>query len=189
MNFGRFMKTALLEDGARERVVSAVLALTRSRPLIVNLEGVILPNVPAAIDDMTLAMPEELAIDMLRALGVVAVGLANNHAMDLGASGYAETKRALAAAGLPSFGQGETLALPGLDVTGLTDIDTNGSQQTDLVTDALLDRLVRADASRTSSPSCTGDGSMSPHPRRANRRWRTRCGCAPSGWWSAPTRM
>jgi len=149
-NFGRAMKTALLGDGAKDRVVGAVLELTRSRPLIVNLEGVILPNVPEAIDDMTLAMPEDLTIEMLTAIGTAGVGLANNHAMDLGASGYAETRRALDAAGIPSFGQGERLALPGLDFTGVTDIDTNGSPQTDLITDDLLDRLVGSDAIRPS---------------------------------------
>ncbi len=149
-NFGRAMKTALLADDARDRVIAAVTGLTRSRPLIVNLEGVILPNVPEAIDDMTLAMPEDLTIGMLKAIGTVGVGLANNHALDLGPSGYAETVRALEAADIPSFGQGERLALPGLDVTGLTDIDTNGSPQTDLITDDLLDRLVGSDAARPS---------------------------------------
>ena len=64
------------------------------------------------------------------------------------ASGYAETTRALDAAGIPWFGQGDVLALPGLDIVGLTDIDTNGSPQTDLLTPALLDRLVRPDANR-----------------------------------------
>lgn len=147
-NFGRFMKTALLDEAARERVVNAVRALTRGRPLVVNLEGVILSNVPEAIDDMTLAMPEDLAIPMLKALGVAGAGLANNHALDLGPTGLGETRRALLAAGIPSFAQGEILALPGLDLVGLTDIDTNGSRQTDLITPELLDRLVQADATR-----------------------------------------
>ena len=147
-NFGRYMKTALLDEAARERVVTAVRDLTRGRPLVVNLEGVILPNVPEAIDDMTLAMPEDLAIPMLKALGVAGAGLANNHALDLGPSGLAETRRALLAAGIPSFAQGEMLALQSLDLVGLTDIDTNGSRQTDLITPELLDRLVQADAAR-----------------------------------------
>lgn len=147
-NFGRFMKTALLDETARQRVISAVRGLTHGRPLVVNLEGVILPNVPEAIDDMTLAMPEDLAIPMLKALGVTGASLANNHALDLGPSGLAETRRALTAAGIPSFSQGEALALPGLYLVGLTDIDTNGSPQTDLITPDLLDRLVQEDASR-----------------------------------------
>jgi AmmeMemoRadiSam system protein B len=148
VNFGRAMKKILLRDGVADRIVSDILSLTGSRPLIVNLEGVILPNVPEALDEMTLAMPEGLAVDLLARLHVAGVGLANNHAFDLGPSGYAETLRALKQAGIPHFGQGETLALADLDLVGLTDIDTNGSKNTDLLTPALLDRLQHEDARR-----------------------------------------
>ncbi|UVK40457.1 AmmeMemoRadiSam system protein B [Mesorhizobium sp. AR10] len=148
VNFGRAMRKVLLRDGVADRIVENILALTGSRPLIVNLEGVVLPNVPEAIDDMTLAMPQGLAVDMLKKLHVAGVGLANNHAFDLGPSGYAETLRALDEAGIPHFGQGEALALADLDLVGLTDIDTNGSKNTDLLTSALLDRLVGGNAER-----------------------------------------
>jgi len=147
-NFGRAMKDVFLRDGMAEKIASEVLARTKGRPLIVNLEGVILPNVPEAIDDMTLAMPEDLAVATLKKLNVAGAGLANNHAFDLGQSGYAETLNALDAAGIPHFGQGEVLSLPGLDLVGLTDIDTNGSQHVDLLTPDLLDRLVREDAQK-----------------------------------------
>ncbi|MFA6157493.1 AmmeMemoRadiSam system protein B [Mesorhizobium sp.] len=148
VNFGRAMKKILVRDGVADKIVENILTLTGSRPLIVNLEGVILPNVPEAIDDMTLAMPEDLAATMLKRLHVAGVSLANNHAYDLGPSGYAETLRALDIAGIPHFGQGETLALADLDLVGLTDIDTNGSKNVDLLTPALLDRLLHEDARR-----------------------------------------
>lgn len=147
-NFGRAMKDVFLRDGMAEKIVAEVLARTKGRPLVVNLEGVILPNVPEAIDDMTLAMPEDLTVATLEKLNVAGAGLANNHAFDLGQSGYAETLSALDAAGIMRFGQGEMLSLPGLDVVGLADIDTNGSQHVDLLTTDLLDRLVREDAQR-----------------------------------------
>lgn len=147
-NFGRSMKMALLDPDAAQRVREAVLARTRGRPLVVNLEGVILPNVPEALDELTLAMPEDLALAWLKELGVVAVSLANNHATDLGESGLAETKRALDAAGIAHFGQGEALSLPGLDIVGLTDGDSNAARQTGLITPTMLDRLVREDATR-----------------------------------------
>ncbi len=147
-NFGRAMKHVLIRDGAEERVLDAVRSRTKGRPLIVNLEGVILPNVPEAIDDMTLAMPEDLTVAWLKQLNVAAVSLANNHAFDLGASGYAETTRALDAAGIRWFGQGEALALPHMDVVGLSDLDTNAARQVDLLTPELLDRLIRPDANK-----------------------------------------
>ncbi len=142
-NFGRAMKTALNEDGAADRIEQAVLSVTHGAPLVVNLEGVILPNVPAAIDDMTLAMPGELAIPWLKRLNVQAVSLANNHALDLNASGLAETRAALDQAGIASASQGEVLRFPGLDIVCLSDLDTNASAQIDLLTPALLDRLGR----------------------------------------------
>lgn len=143
--FGRDMAPALSHPRAAELVREAVRAATGGRPLIVNLEGVILPNVPAGIDHLTLAMPDVLALSWLRELGVVAVGTANNHATDLGESGIAETASALDRAGLRHFGQGETLDLGDLRIVGLTDIDSNAAVQTDLLTPLLLDRLVAAD--------------------------------------------
>lgn len=145
--FGRAMTQTLLQEDAAEKIEAEILALTRSRPLIVNLEGVLLPNVPEALGHMTLGMPDALAVDWLRRLNVAGVGLANNHALDLGPSGYAETVRALKSAGIAFFGQGETLELPGLDVVGLTDLVTNGTRL-DLITPELLDRLIRPNAEK-----------------------------------------
>lgn len=147
-NFGRAMKTALLDPDAADRVREAILSRTRGWPLIVNLEGVILPNVPEALDDLTLAMPEDLTLRWLKDINVIAVSLANNHANDLGESGFAETKRALEGAGIRHFGQGETLSLPGLDIAGLTDLDSSALYQTNLITSELLDRLKQDDASQ-----------------------------------------
>lgn len=148
VHFGRAMTQALADADAGERVADAVLARTHGRPLIVNLEGVILPNVPEALEHMTIAMPEMLTIDWLRRLNVTGVGLANNHAMDLGPSGFAETKAALADAKIASFAQGESLDIGALTVVGLSDLDSNGPPFTDLVSPALLDRLIVADARR-----------------------------------------
>ena len=146
--FGRAMAPLLTDELSGKRVEAEILSRTRSRPLVVNLEGVILPNVPEGLDHMTLAMPEDLTIDWLKRLHVVGVGLANNHAMDLGPTGYAETLRALSEAGIAFFGQGEVLELPGLDVVGLTDIGANGSSALNLMTPELLDRLIRPNAER-----------------------------------------
>lgn len=147
-HFGRAITRALTDPDAAERVAEAVLARTRGRPLILNLEGVILPNVPEALGHMTLAMPEEMAIPWLRRLNVAAVGLANNHAMDLGPAGMEETRQALDRAGIARFGQGERIDVGGLAVVGLTDLDSNGPPYTDLVTPELLDRLMVEDATR-----------------------------------------
>jgi poly-gamma-glutamate synthesis protein (capsule biosynthesis protein) len=144
-NFGRAMKMALLDPDAADRVREAILSRTHGRALIVNLEGVILPNVPEALDDLTLAMPEDLTLRWLNDLNVIAVSLANNHANDLGESGLVETKWALRGAGIRHFGQGEAVSLPGLDIAGLTDLDSTALYQTNLITPAPMERLQPGD--------------------------------------------
>ncbi len=147
-HFGRAMTQALTDADAAERVAEAVLERTHGRPLILNLEGVILPNVPESLPHMTIAMPQDLAIPWLKRLNVAAVGLANNHARDLGAPGVEETKAALDEAGIPYFAQGERLDIGGLSIVGLTDLDSSGPPYSGLITPELLDRLVVGDATR-----------------------------------------
>ncbi|MBK8457860.1 MAG: CapA family protein [Phyllobacteriaceae bacterium] len=89
-----------------------------------------------------------MALPWLKRLNAIAVGMANNHVTDLGASGVAETKAALDRAGIARFGQGEALDLGDITVAGLTDLDSNAAIQIDLLTPALLDRLATADATK-----------------------------------------
>jgi len=146
--FGRAMMTALADPDAAALVRAAVLASTAGRPLIVNLEGIVLPNVPAGLGPLTLAMPARLALPFLAGLNVAGVGLANNHVHDLGPDGLAETRAALAGAGLPAFGQGERLDRPDLTVFGFTDLDSTAAVPTGLLTGGLLDRLAAAPPDR-----------------------------------------
>ena len=137
---------------------------------------------------MTLAMPEE-SPRMAEAAqcrrrrprqqpcdGPRSFGLCRDHA-------------ALDDAGVPWFGQGDVSTLPGLDIVGLTDIDTNGSQHTDLLTPALLDSLIRPDA----NAACRGvrplGSRISSNRPRARTSSPTRCDCARSRRSSAHIRM
>ena len=147
-HFGRGMTLALADADAADRVAEAVLSRTHGHPLVVNLEGVILPNVPDGLPHLTLAMPEDMTIDWLQRLNVAGVSLANNHAMDLGDSGLAETLEALQRSGIPAIRQGERLDLGKLSIVGLSDLDSNGPPFTKLATPALLDRLIVPDATR-----------------------------------------
>ena len=147
-SFSRAMQEVFLREEAAEAIADAVLSRTAGRPLLVNLEGVILPNVPGSLDTMTLAMPEDLAVPWLRRLNVTAASLANNHALDLAEAGLAETRRALDEAGIAHAGQGGVLPLAGLDVVALTDIGQNGTRDHDLVTPELLDTFASRPAER-----------------------------------------
>jgi AmmeMemoRadiSam system protein B len=144
--FGRGMSRALLDEDAAERVEDAVLAATGGAPIVANLEGVLLPYLPSALPELVLAMPAAQAVAWLKRLNVVAVSLANNHALDIGPSGYAETLAALETAGIGAIGQGQRLDIAGAALVALGDLGTNASQQTMLIDTPLLDRLTVTDA-------------------------------------------
>lgn len=147
-SFGRAMMKALLNERASARIETEILQRTEGRPLVVNLEGVVLPNLPEGLGHMTLAMPQDLTLAWLKRLNVAAVSLANNHARDLGKSGLAETRRALETAGIVALGQGELAAIEGVELVALTDLDVNGSYRNDLITPDVLARLSGRPAER-----------------------------------------
>ncbi|MEQ8452281.1 MAG: AmmeMemoRadiSam system protein B [Nitratireductor sp.] len=147
-SFGRAMIKALLDERASARLETEILQRTEGRPLVVNLEGVVLPNLPEGLGHMTLAMPQDLTLAWLKRLNVAAVSLANNHARDLGETGLAETRRALETAGIVALGQGELTAIEGVELVALTDLDVNGSYRNDLITPDMLDRLSGRSAER-----------------------------------------
>jgi poly-gamma-glutamate capsule biosynthesis protein CapA/YwtB (metallophosphatase superfamily) len=116
--------------------------------VLANLEGVLLPEVPGTLGPMDLAMPSALATGWLRQAGVTAVSLANNHARDLGASGYAETLAALADAGIAAAGPGEALDLGRLRVVALSDLGPSATGLRNLLGPDDLAALHAADPAR-----------------------------------------
>ena len=82
--FGRHVARALADAAAAERVRAEMAAFLNGCRLVLNLEGVMRAAVPEGLGPTRLAMPEALTIRWLRALGAVAVGVANNHARDFG---------------------------------------------------------------------------------------------------------
>ena len=148
MFLGRDFATILPDELAERRVAEALSRLTAGLPLVVNLEGVLLPELPGTLEHMVLAMPAGLAAHWFERAGIRAVSLANNHAMDIGPSGHAETRRVLSAAGVDAAGQGEGIALGRMDVVALTDLAGNRTGARNLLDAALLDRLTVPDPAR-----------------------------------------
>lgn len=103
---GRLLTAPLASAAQREAVVRQVLAVTGGAPLILNLEGAILDEIPSNVPSDLHAMDATLALPLLRALHASAAGLANNHSFDLGAPGLASSERALAGAGIKPLPQG-----------------------------------------------------------------------------------
>jgi poly-gamma-glutamate synthesis protein (capsule biosynthesis protein) len=97
---GRRFTRAMLDKNGRSAIIDGVRHVTAGQPLIVNLEGVITAEPPTGIPPERHVMDDGLAGPILRAIDVVAAGLANNHSFDLGPDGLAASEKALSARGI-----------------------------------------------------------------------------------------
>ncbi len=126
--FGRYVATLLARPEAAERIRAGLAARLAGCPLVVNLEGVTVAAAPpaplgASAPAGRLAMPLDVTIDWLRSLGVVAVGVANNHSHDLGTPAYEAMVAALRGHGFVVLEHGRSSAVGPADVVALRDLD------------------------------------------------------------------
>lgn len=144
---GRVLPLLLLDELVLDGVRKAVLTATGGAPLLVNLEGVLMPRVPSNLPHLTLGMPGDLVVRLAGMLNIRAFGLANNHSFDLGQLGLSETKAALELAGISFFEQGESVKLNGVQIAGLSDMTGSETVKLNLLTPDLLNNVVETDAS------------------------------------------
>jgi poly-gamma-glutamate synthesis protein (capsule biosynthesis protein) len=144
--FGRHLAPVIARPEIRDRLIGEIEHVLDGCPLVLNLEGVTVPDIPTGISDMQLAMPEDITLDWLERLNVVAVSIANNHSRDLGDEPRAAMQRALEAAGIKVLDGVEAADLGVLRALALSDLDNNGDPRTTLVTEAELDAVTRSDA-------------------------------------------
>jgi cyanophycin synthetase len=105
---------AMLETHGRDRCFAQLGGLLGSADMVIgNLEAPLSRQLDASLGDhkkyLSWSDPEASAL-ALREAGVQAVGLANNHMLDCGTAGLAETLSALDRRGIASFGAGNDLA-------------------------------------------------------------------------------
>ena len=142
--FGRHLAPVVSQPAIRDRLLDEIEAVLDRCPLVLNLEGVMVPEMPTGIGAMQLAMPEDLTLDWLERLNVVAVSIANNHSRDLGDAPRAAMAAALAAAGIKVLDGIEAADLGPLRALALTDLDNSGDARTGLVTNAILEAVTRS---------------------------------------------
>ncbi|MCB1502882.1 MAG: AmmeMemoRadiSam system protein B [Bauldia sp.] len=164
--FGRYLLPVVSRPDIRDRLTAEIADMLGGCPLVLNLEGVTLAEMPTGLDDTQLAMPEDLTLDWLKRLGVVAVSIANNHSRDLGAAPRAAMAERLRAAGIAVVDGSEAVDLGPMRVIALTDLDNSGVPHTGLVTPEVLETVTRSDA---------------PPPLAAFMHWGTEYVAHPSG--------
>jgi AmmeMemoRadiSam system protein B len=139
--FGRGMTARLRDPEARNALVASILAGTGGAPLVVNLEGVVMETCPAHVTLWQLCMESDLSLRMLWDLHVVAVSLANNHAMDFGSGAYARMKDMLSAAHIRVLERGTVTDLGTLRIAAFTDVENNPAPRGGLLTGSDLSIL------------------------------------------------
>jgi AmmeMemoRadiSam system protein B len=144
--FGRHMLDLVASTDRARRLLAEMKSVLNGCPLIVNLEGVLVEEMPSNLGKTMLAMPAELSIEWLKALNVVAVSVANNHVRDLGEAPFQEMIDMLAAAGIRVLRDGDVQDLGPFRVVALTDLNSTGERRTDLVSRDDIDRLAQASA-------------------------------------------
>jgi AmmeMemoRadiSam system protein B len=140
---GRGFSRALANPEARQTLIDGVLAVTKGRPLIINLEGVILDDSLLGADPRSHIMLKEQALPVLTALNVQAATLANNHSADFGAQGLNETAGHLAAAGIQPIRHGRLIKMGPLQVLALNTIAGNRPARPKVLGAGDLDVLTR----------------------------------------------
>ncbi|SHI08005.1 AmmeMemoRadiSam system protein B [Bradyrhizobium erythrophlei] len=99
---GRWLTRPLEKSENRSKLIEMVQSLTGGRPLIVNLEGALLPEGLSISKPDLHAIDRAIAAPILRGLNVVVAGLANNHSFDFGPNGLKETTSELRRLGIQS---------------------------------------------------------------------------------------
>jgi AmmeMemoRadiSam system protein B len=126
---GRGVAKRLASPERQETLRRQVLAKTRGRALIVNLEGVLTDHCPESPGPYTLCMAEALALPLLKNLNVRAVSLANNHRHDLGEDAYQDMTRRLAGQDIACLENRRVLDLGAFYLAGFTDLDNQSEEK------------------------------------------------------------
>ncbi len=134
---GRQVAKRLAAPASREALRRQVLGITRGKPLILNLEGVLKEKCPESPGPYTLCMEAALALPLLKGLHVRAVSLANNHSLDLGEDSYRDMRRRLHEQDLACLENRGVLDLGAFYLAGFTDVDNQSA--------AKIARLTRQD--------------------------------------------
>ena len=109
---------------ALEWLEERILSLTGGRPLVLNLEGVLVdvPPAPETLHPMQIVTPAAATLDLMKRWKVAAVVLANNHTLDLGGDALAKMTSRLRKEGFEVVGEGDLVALPGFDLFAVSDV-------------------------------------------------------------------
>lgn len=135
--FGRGVAKAYADPEKARRIRESILKVTGSRPLIVNLEGVVLDEKPAVEKHpMRIGMAAALTLAELKNLHVAAVSVANNHTLDYGVAARAHMIATLSAAGITVADAGGPVPFGPFDLAVASDVTNSPEPASDLLNES-----------------------------------------------------
>jgi AmmeMemoRadiSam system protein B len=148
-HFGRHIARAIADPGRAEILRRPILSVTGKRPLVVNLEGVLLDQEPGAYrHPMRIGMRADTAIEELKQLHVAAVGIENNHSLDYGRQARERMISLLESAGITVVHGPGPVTLGPFRIAAATDLANLPVPAKDLIDGASFDAW-RQPAART----------------------------------------
>ena len=122
-HFGRHVAIAFADPARAEGAAAAILAITSGRPLIVNLEGVLLDEAPSPLTHpMRIGMAAGFSLAQLTRLHVCAVSLANNHTLDFGKPARSHMRELLELSGITVIDEGQPIDFGPFRIAAATDV-------------------------------------------------------------------
>jgi AmmeMemoRadiSam system protein B len=122
---GRNFFHLLEEEAVKNALADAITEVTGGAPIILNLEGVILDEIPEHKHSTAMVMPRAGTVNWLTRINVIAVSLANNHSMDFGAEAYSDMVKVLEDAGIMPLAHGELKDVGPFRLWALTDLSSS----------------------------------------------------------------
>ncbi|MEI6177372.1 MAG: CapA family protein, partial [Verrucomicrobiota bacterium] len=156
-HFGRHLAAVLADPVKSAHIDQAILAVTSGRPLILNLEGLMLDQVPAT-HPMQIGMETQTSLERMAKWNVRGAILANNHTLDFGRSALDSMKRDLNKAGVRCISDGECVDFGLFRLGAASDVMNSPVPAKDLITRDVISRWkgggqdARATVDRASRP-------------------------------------
>lgn len=130
---GRAVAMKLDRQEFQDNLVAKVLQVTGGARLIVNLEGVMMPDCNREVGPYDLCMQTALTVPLLHRLKIQAVSLANNHGRDFGAAAYHTMVQQLNKAGIMPLENGDIRDLKHFRLVAFTDVDNRSPDKAALL--------------------------------------------------------
>ena len=119
---GRDLTSVVQTAVGRAAIVAAVRDAVGDCPLVVNFEGVLVPEPVVGAPPLHLWALAEPTLALMRELGVVAVSLANNHSRDFGQAAYEAMRERFRQVGIAVIEHGDVTDLGPVRVLGLSEV-------------------------------------------------------------------